>query len=204
MRVYVETNFLLELADRQQEHPACERLLSAAETGEIALRVPAVCLTEATASIPQRRKVRRSVLSRLKKEASEILRSDYPDTPALNADILELDDRLIGFVDRDDQALSACRRRLLEAGCVLPVSKRAAALGEELLLSVDEPGYGPMDSLIAGCVFADRKVRPGGDALFVTTDGPFRTHPLIQQQAALAKVVLRGKFTDAARQLLGT
>jgi hypothetical protein len=45
--VYVETNFLLELACRQEESTACERLVRAASAGVIQLCVPAFSLVEA-------------------------------------------------------------------------------------------------------------------------------------------------------------
>ncbi len=41
MRVYVETNFVLELALQQEQHAACEAILQLAEARQIALVLPA-------------------------------------------------------------------------------------------------------------------------------------------------------------------
>lgn len=41
MIVYVESNFVLELALRQEEHGACERILEHAEANHIELVIPA-------------------------------------------------------------------------------------------------------------------------------------------------------------------
>ena len=203
MRVYCETNFLLESAYRQEEHAACERLLVAAEAGTIELRVPAVCLSEASASIVGRLKARKQVFPLLEREERQIERGDRLGVDQFKEELAALRNRLIDFVDRDDRALAACRTRLLNAGCVLPVSERAAELADELLLAVGEPGYGPTDALIAGCVVADLAERPAADAVFVTTDGPFRTHPFIKQRAERAHLGLRATFRDVARQALG-
>jgi predicted nucleic acid-binding protein len=46
MIVYVESNFLLELAYLQETNASCEALLQLAETGRIGLVLPAFCVTE--------------------------------------------------------------------------------------------------------------------------------------------------------------
>jgi hypothetical protein len=41
---YVESNFILELAFRQEDHQSCESLLQLAEVGSIQLVLPAFCV----------------------------------------------------------------------------------------------------------------------------------------------------------------
>lgn len=52
MRVYVETNFVLELALRQEQNESCEALLRLAEASRIGLVVPAFSLLEPYATLP--------------------------------------------------------------------------------------------------------------------------------------------------------
>lgn len=54
MIVYVETNFLLELAYLQEEHAQCETLLDLAAQGSLTLLAPAFCGIEARMSLAQR------------------------------------------------------------------------------------------------------------------------------------------------------
>ena len=42
--VYVESNFILELAFLQEQHQACLRILELTEQGSIRLAVPAYCI----------------------------------------------------------------------------------------------------------------------------------------------------------------
>ena len=46
MDVYVETNFVLELALLQEQHESCEKILRFQQTGKIRLIVPAYSLIE--------------------------------------------------------------------------------------------------------------------------------------------------------------
>lgn len=55
-RLFVETNFLLELALEQEQTAACEALLGLAEAGAITLSIPAFSVFEARSTIDQRAK----------------------------------------------------------------------------------------------------------------------------------------------------
>ena len=205
MRVYAETNFLLELAYRQPEHGACEALLAAAEAGDgrLDLRVPSVCLAEASASIVRRLAVRRAALTPLRREERQIERSDRPGVDAFKQDLADLGERLIEFADLDAKGLGTCRSRLLDAGCVIPAGRAAAATAESLLLPAGEGGYGPFDALIVASVLADLAADPTAEAVFVTADDRLRRHPQIAAAADDAGLGFRGRFADIARQALG-
>lgn len=51
MIVYVESNFILEYALRQEQYDSCVRILEFAEAGQARLVVPAFCIWEALAKI---------------------------------------------------------------------------------------------------------------------------------------------------------
>jgi hypothetical protein len=47
LRIYVETNFLLEMVFEQEQRDACESILALAEgNAAVTLAIPAVCFTE--------------------------------------------------------------------------------------------------------------------------------------------------------------
>lgn len=56
MKVYVETNFLLELALVQHENAACESLLAHAERAHIAIAMPACAIVEARIALENKRR----------------------------------------------------------------------------------------------------------------------------------------------------
>lgn len=76
MIVYVETNFILELAYLQERCESCRGILDLASTGAIALAIPAVCAAEARATWYRRAAERREFQAALQRQIREISRSE--------------------------------------------------------------------------------------------------------------------------------
>jgi hypothetical protein len=74
--VYVETNFLLELAYLQERRESCDVILEMAKTGEITLALPAFSAAEARATWGRRVSERQHFQSQLKRHIREISRSE--------------------------------------------------------------------------------------------------------------------------------
>lgn len=66
MRIFVEANFLIELALKQEESGPCEELFALAESGVVRLIVPAFSLVEATATVRRRVREREGLLRELR------------------------------------------------------------------------------------------------------------------------------------------
>jgi hypothetical protein len=45
MNIYVETNFVLELAFVQEQHESCEQIIGLCEAGRTTLVLPAFCMS---------------------------------------------------------------------------------------------------------------------------------------------------------------
>ena len=65
MIVYVESNFVLELAFLQEEHESCLELLSLSEPGDICLVLPAFSIGEPYEAWVRRSKQRRGLYEQL-------------------------------------------------------------------------------------------------------------------------------------------
>jgi predicted nucleic acid-binding protein len=74
MRVYVETNFVLELALQQEQHEACEAILQLAEAQDIALILPACSAAEASTTLGRRKGERQNLLNEIARHLREIAR----------------------------------------------------------------------------------------------------------------------------------
>jgi len=74
VRIYVESNFVLELALEQEECVACEELLAIAEQGTIELAIPALAMFEPHRSIGAR-KERQRLQEELFRELKQIERA---------------------------------------------------------------------------------------------------------------------------------
>ncbi len=76
MIVYVETNFLLELAYLQERCDSCQEILELAKAGAITLLLPAFSAAEARATLHRRASERREFQESLQKHIREISRSE--------------------------------------------------------------------------------------------------------------------------------
>jgi predicted nucleic acid-binding protein len=81
MIVYVESNFILELAYLQEEHENCERILKLAEAEKIRLIVPAFAIAEPFSAWVGQERRRVDLHKSLTDELRELGRSEpYADS----------------------------------------------------------------------------------------------------------------------------
>jgi hypothetical protein len=73
--VYVESNFILELALGQEEQPEAEAILSRAEAGAIQLRIPAFSICEPFSTTSQRARNRDRAWSEMNRHILDLSRS---------------------------------------------------------------------------------------------------------------------------------
>lgn len=76
MIVYVESNFILELAYLQEDHENCGRILKLAEAGKIQLILPAFAIAEPFSAWVGRKRRREHLHSELTQELRELGRSE--------------------------------------------------------------------------------------------------------------------------------
>jgi predicted nucleic acid-binding protein len=74
--VAVESNFVLEMALRQDEVADCERLITLAREGSIRLAIPACSLFEPYETLVRRRKQREAISQKLRDELRELARTE--------------------------------------------------------------------------------------------------------------------------------
>src|SRR5277367_4180548 len=83
MTVYIESNFVIELALEQEECDRCAEIVALAFAGSIQLAVPAFSLTEPHFAILGKEKARARLSSELRAHLSELGRSrPHRDVPA--------------------------------------------------------------------------------------------------------------------------
>lgn len=123
--LYVETNFVLELAFAQGQAAHCAKLLDLAEAATFALGIPAYCLAEPFETLGRRHKDRRALQEQLQQELRQLGHTaDYADA------VQEVDTATELFIrSRVDE-----RERLEE------VTKRVANIAEMIPMSADTLG----------------------------------------------------------------
>lgn len=147
MIAYVESNFVLELAFRQEEHASCEQLLKLAEAGRIELVLPAYCIGEPYERLVRRDRQRRDVHRRLTEELNELGRS--APYAAAAANLSELTGLLIEAGEQEKGHLNTTLLRLIAAATLIPIDSEVlrAALAAQVSL-----GLSPQDSIVFASV----------------------------------------------------
>lgn len=134
MRVYVETNFILELAYEQEQVESCEELLQLAEAGDLRLAIPAFCFIEPMDKLRRDREKHRQLADGFRQEFRERQRGRI-FTQTQRQAWAEVQTSLTAITQDAEQRVDSIRERLLRCSDILPTSERvvehAAALWAE-------------------------------------------------------------------------
>src|SRR5262245_23253962 len=121
MIVYVESNFVLELAYLQEENESCDETLKLAEAGRIKLVLPAYSVGEPYEAWVSRSKQRRELHDRLLRELKELSRSKpYNEMPD---EFQEITKTLVQSGDEEKERLDKAVSRILEIARVIPIEQ---------------------------------------------------------------------------------
>lgn len=155
MRVYVESNFVLELALEQEQHHACKELVQLANEAAIELVVPAFALLEPHHTLVRRRSEGHDLRRQLEDQAKQLER-----TASITADVPRLREAA-ALVLRADQAawkrLLDVRTKLLQVARVAVVDSRV--MDDALKLATDI-GLELPDAVMLAAVLVDATERP--------------------------------------------
>lgn len=121
MIVYVESNFVLELAYLQEEHESCEEILKLAEEGRIEIVLPAYSVGEPYDSWVRRSKRRAALDESLSRELNELSRSK-PYVETLN-EFQEITKTLLQSGEQEKERLDDALNRILETAVVVPIER---------------------------------------------------------------------------------
>lgn len=120
MRVYVESNFVLELALRQKEHGDCSKLLEDSRSGRLQLVIPAYALMESYEVLIRRHGERKNLVDRLEAEFTQLAR-DRSLTAEVKTARQNVSRLLTDSVDENNRAFLAVREQLLQTAHIIPL-----------------------------------------------------------------------------------
>jgi predicted nucleic acid-binding protein len=154
MRVYVETNFVLELAFQQEQHAACEAILSLAEARDIHLVLPVYSVEEASATLQRKAGERKTLMDANIRELREVARMQGYEESVTNTRGA-LTELLVDNVQRARNRLEHLTRRLRGGGEILPLTSAASEKATELRTTY---GLSQPDSLVLASILGDRQL----------------------------------------------
>jgi predicted nucleic acid-binding protein len=197
LTLYVESNFVLEIALGQEQAAAAEKLLVAAETGEIEIAIPGFSLSEPFSRLTRTNRERSKVASQFDDQVNQMARSaphhievkSLREIPSLVATIIRREtDLLISTIER---ILAVSRQINLD----LETFNKAMALRKT-------SGMTPEDAVILEIVIADLSRNPSSQRhLFANRNRKDFSEPNIVSSLRTLNCDLVWSFDGAAELL---
>ena len=191
MIVYVESNFVLELAFLQEEYESCLELLSLSESGDICLVLPAFSIGEPYEAWVRRSKQRRYLHEQLITAISELSRSrPYQGS---SDEFRDLTDLLLRSGKEEKHQLDDTLERILQTVEVIPIGlsiiRAAITFQESLELS-------PQDSIVYASILNHLTTASEKPRCFITKNSKDFANPDIENELTAYNCRLLTKFAD--------
>jgi predicted nucleic acid-binding protein len=182
MRVYVETNFLLELAFEQEQHAACEAILRLAEARDIALALPAYSLIEAADTLRRKLIERNALMDSNSRELREVGRMEG-HTRSVGGARSMMTILLVHTLQHARGRFERIKRRLSNSASFLPLT--GVELDEASALEM-EYGLSQPDARVLASVLGDPQLGRATSCFLNRNTRDFdesRIHDLLAQQS---------------------
>lgn len=198
MTVYVESNFVLEIALGQEQSVVAETILSRALGGGITLAVPSCALVEPFSTITRRGDRRRELRNRLKSETLDLKRSWPHEEDALGLESMA--ELFTAIEDREKTRLDETVQRLFEIAEVIEVD--ASLYDEAQTLARDFSFTKMTDAIVCASILRhlSESAQPGPHYFATRDAADFGAIDMVQQFRQLGCTVIF-TFEECAQRL---
>jgi predicted nucleic acid-binding protein len=199
VRVYVESNFLVELTLEQEQHQSCDDILSICKRDRIPLLLPAFSVPEARYALEGKRKRRRQLGQNFTIELNDFMRSGL--FRAHEAELISVKKLLASSSDDEDRQFEICLGRVLSVVEII-------ALDHQILssaLSIKKSGAPKelFDSIVLASVLADLDRSEPMESCFLNKDSGDFDDPDIVDMLERRNCKILFSFDDAKGYLTG-
>jgi predicted nucleic acid-binding protein len=194
LTIYVESNFVLEIALGQEYVSAAEAILARAERGEITLAVPWFSLAEPFSTVDKRSRDRKQFISQMKRQLQDLRRSQHR---GIEVRTLELGTTRMTRIDiSETDNLIRTVERILNAGTVISVDPQIFG---RAMRDRTRFGLSPQDALVYASVIEHLfGTAAPGPHYFVTKDQDDFQDPGIARELSALSCELLFSFGDLA------
>ena len=176
MNIYLESNFVLELALLQEQSVSCEQILNLGEAGRVRLAVPAYSLAEPYETLVRRQRQRKRTKEALDGELRQLSRSAaYEDQLGRFRDLTAL---LISSADEEARRLEEVRSRLIETADLIPLEASVLAAAARYQR---KHGFSPQDALVYSAVLAHLERDYARPSCFLNKDKDFDDQDVLEE-----------------------
>jgi predicted nucleic acid-binding protein len=195
--VYIESNFILELALQQELQDSCEDILRLCEAGDAKLVIPSFCLTEPYDTLRRRQAQRQEMKKALDKEFRQLAR-----TASLNkrlGDFRDLTSLLIDSADEEMKRLDEVSARILGIAEIVPVDASVLAAAVQHRVA---NGLSPQDAVVYASILSHLHHSSPKASCFITADREDFDDPDLVEELARAQCKLIPRFDHGYQYLL--
>jgi hypothetical protein len=179
MIVYVESNFVLELAFMQEEHESCEEIIGLAQIDNVRLVLPAFSIGEPYEAWVRRSKRRQELYNALVTETQELSRSKpYRES---SKELRELTNLLVQSGEEEKRRLDEVLDRILNITEIIPIGQETIKAAISLQKS---RSLKPQDSIVYASVLQHLKDAPAIPKCFITKNAKDFLNPDIENELA--------------------
>jgi predicted nucleic acid-binding protein len=162
MIVYIESNFVLEVALLQEEHASCEAIVGLCTAGSARLVVPAFSLVEPYESLTRRHRDRSALRDALSRELRQLARTQlYHARTGAMFDVTSL---LAESTEEEKARLHSTIVRLLNVAETIPLDARIIRMALQYQTQCD---LSPQDAVIYASVICHLEARTPECACFL-------------------------------------
>ena len=191
MIVYVETNFVLEIAFAQEQQGSCHDILSLAESRVIELAIPAFSVMESYETQTRRGRQRKELCSNPEQELGQLSRSEqYSQIVGRGSEVSSL---LRQSTEEDKRRLDKALSRLLECAIAVPVEVEVLKSAIEIQ---DRHDLGTQDSIVLASVLSHSSTASPEPECFLNRNSLDFATPDIRAQLTLYGCRLISNFSD--------
>jgi hypothetical protein len=196
VNVFVETNFVIEVALEQQEVAACEVLLVLAAEQKIRLLVPAYSFVEPHETFTRRHIDREALRSRMSHELAQLARSTpLTERVAASQDIVKL---LVDSAEYETTRLEEVKQRVWTTAEVLPLDRQVLERAAECQRRFD---LSAQDAVVYASIRARLEVDHAAESCFVSRNPGDFDDPDLRQDLTAVKCKYFSSFTTAAQYI---
>lgn len=162
MNIYVESNFVLELALLQEQHASCEEILCLSEAGRVQLIIPAYSIAEPYETLKRRHNQRKQMKAELDVQLKQLARTiTYAQRLSGFKDLTIL---LIDSAEEEAKRLEEVRTRLLKAAEIIPLDSLTLTAATQYQKI---HGLSPQDAIVYATVLSHLKHHDGSQSCFL-------------------------------------
>jgi hypothetical protein len=193
MIVLVESNFVLELAFRQEEVAHAERLMEFATQKRMKLVVPGCALFEPFETLVRRRRERNATRDKFRYEVLQLSRSEhFPNLAETSEAVAKI---FVESVETEAAGLNNAISRILDCADVIPLTKEVM---QHSIRVRDQFEFEPQDAVVFASIDLYLDERGKAESVFANKNSDDFAVPDVEERLGALNCKLLSTFANAA------